>query len=706
MNVAALSEGSTIQVNVRVMNPSAESLTSARAYAEAGQFDTARQVCVEALRNDPNHADLWHCLGCVMFLTGQWAVAMDCFQKALGFGAERAEVYCHLGLACRGAGNLDAAIESLQQALKLDPAHHDSLTNLGVVLLETDNPAGATRLFQAALTNNPDDLTTRSNLGNAFKSQQRYEEAEAEYRAVLHHAPEHLETVNNLGAVLVAMERHDEADQHLSRVVLAHPDLVEARVNLGIALCKSRRLPEAINHFHEVLSRDGDNVIAWKGLADSQLDAGDAVAANKSYAQAARLDPDHAATGSNVVYTSQFLPGITAQRMAELYADWDRNYATALAPARPEFTNDPNPERRLRLGIISPNLRAHAAMHLTLGAFEHLNRDQCETYFYTDRPDRDEITQRVEQCADHWCHAFELTDEELADRIRSDGIDLLLVMAGHTDLNRQLVAARKPAPVQIAWTGDPSGQRAMDYLIADRYLIPEEFEESYTETIIRMPHDYAIFEPPASAPDIEPSPCKQNGHITFGSFNQTSKYNEAVLDTWSQILLRVPGSRLVLIGKSVNERRESLLAPFEAAGVSADRIELHDMIPRDDLLATYNRIDIVLDPFPFSGGITTLEALWMGVPTVTLPAETFAGRTSVTHLWNAGLTDTTASSREEYLDIAEQLARDHDRLALLRKTLRDQLRNSPVCNKPQFALDLGEVLRSAWKSWIRQQPDS
>lgn len=686
------------------MNSIDEQLQTALSHYAAGNFDAARQTYVEVLRREPENVEAWHRLGLLMFQAGQSDVALDCVTKAIGFGGPSAERCCHLALVYRALNQLEQAEASLRQALRLNPNDLASLNNLAVVLLERDQLGEAADLFRRVLAVSPNDATARSNLGNVLKTQGLYAEAAAEYRVVLKETPDHVETLNNLAATILAQGQFEDAMHLCNRVLALSPGLNEARTNHALALKHCAR--QAIVTFRANIEKDGRDVVAWEGLGEALLITGEPIPAEEAFVRALEIEPDRQTARSNLIYCSQFLPGITARRMSEVYSDWDQRHARPLRAERPMFSNDRDPNRRLRLGILSPNLRTHPAAFLTVRGFENLDRSQFETFFYSDLRDVDDTTERIKGTADDWKVVFEMSDPEIVETIRNDRIDLLIVMAGHTRDNRQLVAARKPAPVQIAWTGDPSGQSAIDWLIADRFLIPDEFDEFYAESILRMPHDYVTFDPPPIDLETGPSPCVSNGYVTFGSFNQAVKYHNDLLELWAGILQRVPESRLHLIGKSNLDNEERLLAPFKAAGIETDRITVQDSIPRQELLESYNEVDICLDTYPFSGGVTTLESLWMGVPVITLPGETFAGRTSLSHISNAGLGDLVAHCRAEYADLAVQLSADTTRLSHIRRSLRDDLSKSPVCDGQQFGQDLSAALRSVWRKWTETRSTS
>ena len=293
---------------------------------------------------------------------------------------------------------------------------------------------------------------------------------------------------------------------------------------------------------------------------------------------------------------------------------------------------------------------------------------------------------------------LELSDQQIAQQIRDDRINVLFDLTGHTAFNRLLVFARRPAPIQITWIGyeGTTGLEAIDYILGDRYTIPEGAERFYREKVLRMPGGYVCYDPPAEAPEIGPMPAMRNGSIRFGSFNNLAKITPATVEAWSEVLRRVPGSRLMLKYRGLGDawvcRR--YLEMFAACGIASDRLELSPPGEYADYLAAYGQIDIALDPFPFGGGITTCDALWMGVPVISLPGETFASRHSMSHLANAGLTETIARDREDYLDLAASLAGDWPRLARLRAELRGRMAASPLCDKKRFARELMRILHA------------
>jgi predicted O-linked N-acetylglucosamine transferase (SPINDLY family) len=310
------------------------------------------------------------------------------------------------------------------------------------------------------------------------------------------------------------------------------------------------------------------------------------------------------------------------------------------------------------------------------------------------------MTARIQASVSEWQDVFHVSEEQLAARIRKDQIDILFDLDGHSGRERLLVFARKPAPLQITWAGyvGTTGLAAIDYLLADRWHVPKDSEAFCREEVLRMPNGYVCYQPPSYSAEVAPLPAEQNGFVTFGSFNQPTKTNRHVVALWARVLKRVAGSRLLLKHRGFDDAaiREPILREFAAEGVDTARIELQGKSPHAALLAEYQRIDIGLDTFPYSGGLTTCEALWMGVPIVTLPGQTFAGRHSLSHLSNVGLTQTITASEQEYVDCAAALAGDLPRLAELRRALRQQMAASPLCDCRRFALDWSDLLTQAW----------
>lgn len=656
------------------------SLQTAIAHHQSGRLDEAEALYAQILKKDRYNADALHLLGLVRFQTGDHEGAVEPIQKAIRHRPGVSEYHNNLAGVLVELRRYDEALTCCRQSLVMQPDAPVALLRLGLALQNLDRLDEAIEALQRAVQLAPDFAEAHDTLGMALCSQQRYDEALQHHRVAMELQPDWDAATLNYATTLNATGDHAAAVEQFTRASrLIMNDLGEDAD------------PEHIERAAKCLFN----------LANCLRDLGDFRQSLNVFRQAVNVQPELHIAWCNMIYLEQFLPGVSLQKIADLHAEWEREAVRPLVHQFTTFENSRDPDRRIRLGVISPNMRHHPAAFLTVRVFEALDREQFELCIYSDCTKRDDMTELVESMSDRWVETRHLDDEQLAERIHNDQVDVLIVMAGHTENNRLLVPARKAAPIQISWTGDPSGLTSVDFLIADRFVVPETHDPFYAESVLRMPHAYATFAPPAETEAIGPVPAEQNQFVTFGCFNQAIKYHSNLLQCWTRILQGVPDSRLLLIGRETESFRERLLSPFQNAGIATDRIELQEFTPRGDLLAAYNRVDVALDPFPFSGGVTTLEALWMGVPVVCLPGESFAGRTSLTYLANLGLDELLATDEADYVHKSIELASDEQRLAEYRSTLRQHLSDSTICDGSGFARALESQLREKWKLWCQ-----
>jgi predicted O-linked N-acetylglucosamine transferase (SPINDLY family) len=378
--------------------------------------------------------------------------------------------------------------------------------------------------------------------------------------------------------------------------------------------------------------------------------------------------------------------------------------------AGPRFTNDRDPGRPLRVGLLSGNLKTHPVGWLTVAGFEALDPAQFEIIGLAQATVDDTIARRFRVRASEWHDLQGMDDPALARHARALGIDVLIDLGGYGDAGRMPACALRLAPVQVKWVGmqnHSTGLAEMDWFITDQWETPPSLERLYSERLLRLPDGYVCYSAPAHAPDVRPLPALANGYVTFGCFNNLAKITPQVVATWAEILCRTPDSRLVLKTHQFSDGQtcERILGCFGHHGIAPGRIELRGSSPHRAFLGEYNQIDFVLDPFPYSGGLTTCEALWMGVPTLTMPGETFASRHSMSHMSNAGLADWVAPTRESYVQLALGKASDIEALATLRTGLRARVKASPLCDAARFGRNLGRALRHAWQAWA-SEPES
>jgi len=677
-------------------------------FKEQGKLDEAVVCYQRALQLNPDYALAHNNLGNAWKDRGRLDEAAACYQRALQLKPDFAEPHNNLGNVFKDQGKLDEAVASYRRALELKPDFVLAHNNLGIVFKDQVKLDEAVACYQRALQLQPDFAVAHNNLGNVFKDRAKLDEAAACYQCALQLKPDYAEAHNNLGNAWKDHGKLDEAVACYRRALQLKPDYAEAHNNLGNVFKDLGKLDEAVAYCQRALQLKPDYALAHNNLGNAWKDRGKLDEAVASYQRALQLKPDFAVAHSNLLVTIQYRVGVTLSELAAVHAEYDRLHAAPLRTTWPLHENDRDPHRRLRVGFVSPDFGRHPVGFFLIRVLENLDPSQCETVCYCDRKIEDELTPRFQAAATIWRNVSGLSDQELTAEILTDRIDILFDLTGHTAHNRLLVFARKPAPIQITWIGHEgtTGLEAIDYILADSSTIPYGQEVWYRERVLRIPHGYVCYDPPRTAPEAGPLPAAKNRYIRFGSFNNLAKITPRVIEVWAKVLDRVPDSRLVLkyqgLGnESVHRRYRGL---FTAFGVDPSRVELTPPSAYAEYLSAYGEVDIALDPFPFGGGITTCDALWMGVPVVTCPGETFASRHALSHLTSAGLTETIASTLEEYVELAVSLAGDLPRLASLRAGLRERMAASPLCDGKRLDTNLMQVVRDAWQEWCRKEP--
>jgi predicted O-linked N-acetylglucosamine transferase (SPINDLY family) len=673
------------------------------AHHRAGQLEMAEEIYRRILAVDPQHADALHLLGMIADQRGDQRLAIDYIRRALALEPNGAAGHNSLGNALLALGEIEQALASYRRAVELKPDFPEALNNLGSALHRHGRADEAIGWYRKALRCSPDYLDALNNLAQALQELGALEESLALCRRAIELAPNDLRTLINLGNAHLHLEAWQEAADIYRRALGLNPGVPLLHNNLGIALRGMGQLSEAIASHQQALQRDPRDALAYNNLGAALQLEGRLNEAVDCYRRALGNAPGYADAQANLLLTMEYADVSPMQRVAA-YADYDRHYAQPLRAAWRPHANPRDPERTLKLGFVAADFRHHPVGASFLRALESLREQNCRIVCYANRLyEKDAFTVRFEQAAHQWRDVRHLPDAELAAQIQADGIDILFDLCGHFAGSRLLTFARKPAPVQIAWTG-PTGLSAMDYLLVDRYLVPAGSEGHYREQVLRMPDAYTCFEPPPHAPEVTPLPAEHNGFVTFGTMNNLAKIGPAVIRTWAEILRRVPTARFVFrhlnsAGGAQDDRR--LRAAFAEQGIDPARLEVVGRVPYAERLDLYQRIDLSLDPFPFSGATTTYEALWMGVPVVTCPGETYYRRLCLTHVMHAGLEDLVARDLADYTQRAAQLAHDLPRLAALRAALRPRLAASPLYDGPRFATNLMHLLRNVWRQWCQ-----
>jgi len=668
-----------------------------------GCWGKAEPLYQQVLDREPAQPETLHLLGVLKNQMGDPKAGAELIRQAIAIQPVRLEYHNSLGNALRAQGDLRAAAATYEHALSLNPRSVEVLTNLGALMEEGGNLEDASLCYLRALEINPAYGDAHFTLANLLKKVGNFAEAVNHYERAITPGGDYAgEALNNLGTALRYLGRPAEAVERFRRAIKLRPRSFEAHLNLADSLEEAGRLEEAARMYQTAIGFRPDSAVAYSGAAGVMQDQGRAERATATYRKAIELAPDNPVLHSNLLLHLHYDPQPSAQEILDAHHEWAARHGQvprAKLPGR-----DRDPDRPLRIGFVSPDFRRHPVGFFLLPVLGCRRREGFEFICYSDVAVPDVTTERLSEGGDRWRSTFSLTDDALTEIILHDGIDILIDLAGHTRRNRLPVFARKCAPVQITWAGypDTTGLPQMDYLITDRWQTPAGSEKWFVEKILRMPDGYVSYLAPDYTPPAGPSPCAHNGHVTFGCFNRLAKINTETVILWARLLRECNGSRLVLrshgLGDQAVIRRYKKM--FSSEGVDPSRLDLLDACPHQELLAAYRAIDVALDPFPYSGGLTTCEALWMGVPVVTLAGDRLASRHSASHLSNVGLADLVAATPEEYLSIARDLAGGGARLAELRAGLRERVASSPLGNGDLFADNLLALLRNAWRSCV------
>ncbi|MGD9724138.1 MAG: tetratricopeptide repeat protein [Pirellulales bacterium] len=675
------------------------------AYRTAGDVEQAIAVNRRAAALDPNFAAPHINLAGIFQGQGNLAAVKDCLQAVLRITPGDVEARVALGEVERELGNTAAAAECFTQAARNAPDNPRVLAAVGLLAYDRGDFVAARASFEAALAVAPKYANARNNLANTLKELRLPEEAEREYRQAVADDPQLTIGHLNLGLLLADLGRPEDAVAPLRTVVEQDPKLARGWSNLAAALLGTGELDEAAAAARRALAIQPEYPSALCDLGSCFRALGKLDDAIAHYRLAERLNPRQPAYRSNLIYTLCMHGGYDAQTLFEEHRAWGRAHADALTAVSAPHTNDRTPGRRLRVGYVSAHFWDHAVNFFSEPILASHDHEQVEVYCYSHGSRAGETNSRLRTYADHWRELGPCDDQQAAELVRRDQIDILVDLSGHIGGNRLLVFARKPAPVQVTYIGyqNTTGMTAMDYRLTDAWADPPGTTDAYyTEKLVRLRRAFFCYLPSADAPPVGPLPADARGYVTFGSFNAFSKVTPEVLAAWARLLQAVGQSRLLVLAHQVDSLRQYLHDTFSALGIAADRWTIADRCSRSAYLRLIADTDIALDPFPFNGHTTTCDALWQGVPVVTLAGRTYAQRFGSSAHVNLGLKELIAGSVDEYVDIAAQLAGDVPRLAALREGLRGRMAASPIVDAAGFTRNLEAAYRTMWEHWCLQ----
>lgn len=607
-------------------------------------------------------------LGVALDAAQRASEAVTALEHAATLDPESVEAAFRLGAALQHAGRCDGAIAAYRRTLELEPDHVDALCSLGVVFQQAGRPDEALDCYWRVLDLDANHAAAYNNLGTLFQARGEIDDALTFYKMAVQLQPDHAGALTNLGAMQNAKGLPTEAEASLQRALELDPTRIEAYSNLG--------------GVHQVQGRFGEAVACYR--------------------RALELDPDHTVAHANLIFALDMDPAASAETVFAERRQFNEQHARPLAPTIRSHQNHREPNRRLRVGYLSADFRHHSAASTFMPVLLNHDPEQVELTLYSGVSRPDEITQRCREIATRWRDVGDMSDAELAEQIRRDGIDILVDLSGYSSGNRLLVLARKPAPIQITAWGHAvgTGLDAVDYFLGDAQTVPVAAERHFSERVVRLPSIIPFWAPDPPL-DVSPTPARARSHVTFGSLNRIHKITAEVLVLWARVLCQVPGSRLLLkyagLDKPNNQRR--FLDVLTSHGVAEARVAFLGGSSRRDHLAAYAEIDVALDPFPHGGGVTALEGLWMGVPLVTLLGDGVPGRLSASFLGTIGHPELIAATTDDYVGIAAGLAADIDRLDRLRRSLREALTQSILCDGPAYCRAVEQAYRRVWQDW-------
>lgn len=643
-----------------------------------GAYEEAERCCRAAIAIDPDWAAPHNNLGNVLMARNDFAAAEPCFRKALACDSTYAEAYCNLALLLNRTGRYKEAQEAAREAIRLKPDFAGAMNNLGSILLNLGKFAEGIEQYRQAVALQPDLIEAQVNLSLCLEEPGRLLACMDHFQRMLARQPDSYIALLRLTQAHMALKEHDQAEDYVRRILAFKPDALDALVLLAC-------------------------IASGQGLNQRVLEISE---------QAQALGGGFG-VGMSRIFHSLYTDDVDQARLFELTRDWARQYIE-IGPREndiPEeycFPNTPGIGRKLKIAYISRDFAKHSVSYFLEPVLKHHDKNNYAIYCYANLLHPDEVTPRFQKLADEWRDVALVSDTDVLKRIREDEIDILVDLSGHTTGGRPSLLARKPAPLLVNYLGYPAttGLAAVDYRLVDEMTDPPgEADQFHTEKLWRLPGGFLTYQPPENAPDVAPSPCLENGYVTFGCFNVALKVTEQCVELWSKILHAVPDSRLLLKSLTFSSQRgkDYFQNLFTEQGIDPERVALFDWLPdTSGHLGLYGKIDIALDPFPYNGTTTTCEALWMGVPVIALVGNRHSARVGLSLLSQTGLAELVADTQEDYFQKAVALAKDSERLRSLRENIRSRMAASPLLDHAGFTKKLEQAYQEMWAIAVKR----
>jgi protein O-GlcNAc transferase len=669
--------------------------------AGLGNWNEAIENYTLATELKPDYFEAYSNMGATYFDLKKMDEAISCYTKAININPNFEVALNNLGTALRETGDLSRAIEFFAKAVKTNPSFSEAFANLGKAYRDLHLHDKALSNFKKAIEINPKNFEAHNNLGITLNALGKFDEAIESYYLAIRLKPDLAQAYNNLGNTYSELLEIDKATENYRKALEIDPNLIEANNNLGNIFVSTGLHSLAIKHFVKAIKLNPNLPESHNNIGNAYKGLGRFEEAISSYNKALEINPELYSVQSNLIFSQNFLSH-SPNEMLKITKKYGERLPNKIQNF-PTRNNIVDQKKKLHLGFISGDLMNHPVGHFFEGFIKALSENsnrKLETYVYHNNKFKDDLTERIKKSCDHWNLVSSLTDEQLARQIVKEQIDILIDLSGHSAKNRLPVFSLKPAPIQISWLGyfATTGLKEIDYFLADKWTVPEGEETHFIEKIWRLPETYWCFTEPAHNVEVKELPALKNNKLTFGCFNNFSKLNKGVIQLWINILKTIPESGLFIKNQQLEDEqiRTEFGLEFTKEGIAKNRLIFEGPSSRREYLESYNKIDIALDPFPYPGGTTTIEGLWMGVPMITKRGDRFLSRAGETIAHNAGLKDWIAEDEDDYLEKAVSYSSDLMKLAKIRSGMRKKLLSSALFDTKRFA---SEFEKNIWKMW-------
>jgi predicted O-linked N-acetylglucosamine transferase (SPINDLY family) len=669
-----------------------------------GQKDEALSLATRLTEQFPRHGFAWKVLGPLLFQQGMKKEALEAMSKAAEYLTGDVESHTNLGIALEQSGLLAEAEQSYKRAIQCDKKHIQAHYNLANILKDQKRLTEAETQYKLVLKLKPDLFEACCNLGNVLKDQGWLTEAETYYIQAIKIKPESPEVHYNLGNTLRLQKRLPEAIRCFIRTLQLNPAFTKAHNNLGVCFKEQGLFSHADAAYRQAIQLDPHYADAYSNMGSLASLQGKISEAEAYLTRALELSPDQARLHSNLLFTLNYHPDKNGEEIFQHYKDFNTRFGLPLQQKWQAHKNSCDVNRRLKIGYVCPQFCQHPIVNFLEPLLANHDKQKMEIYAYADILQEDTATSRYKNYVDHWVPTTTLDDLELTQRIRTDNIDILIDIAGHTGGNRLLVFARKPAPVSLHWLdfGYTTGLTAIDYYLTDGATVPAGSEDLFSETPWRLETPCLVYRPTTGMGEVSALPAAAKGHITFGTLTRAVRINHRTIRVWVEILKKTANSILIINSGSFQDpaMQKEFTDKFTALGIDRERLEIGYQSPPWDVL---RRIDIGFDCFPHNSGTTLFENLYMGVPFITLAERPSVGRLGCSILEGIGHPEWIAQTEEEYIEKAVALAGDLPELAKLRAGLRQEMERSPLMDEPAFTRKVETAYRDMFAKWCEEQ---